>query len=117
MVTATFIPDDPRRATFFARLPERLDDADRQRKYGGPLTSMIRAAGIAASLRGFSQAGEAGEIAWVGIEVIFDAGDVALNAAFVAESLIELGASLESMVEVETEKGCVEFSLAEAAGR
>jgi len=37
---------DELRAMMFARLPERLDDEQRRRKYDEPLTAMISEAGI-----------------------------------------------------------------------
>lgn len=114
MRTATAIPDDDRRAVMFARLPERLDDEQRRIKYDDPLVASIRESGLDASVRGFSQTGEDGKIAWVGIEVTLD---VMQNGAFIAERLVELGAPLATVIEIETEKASVEFSLAEAAGR
>jgi hypothetical protein len=114
MRTATGNFDDERRAVLFARLPERLDDEQRRRKYDKPLAAAIREAGAGDSLRGFSQVGDDGQIAWVGIEVALD---VMQNGAFVAERLVELGAPPDTRIEIETENASIEFSLAEATGR
>ena len=97
----------------FARLPERLDDEQRRRKYDEPLTAMISEAGIGTFIRGFSQVGDDGQIAWVGIEVTLV---VMQNGAFVAQRLVELGAPSETRVEIETMKATLEFTLAEWTG-
>src|SRR4051794_16754416 len=114
MRTATGNFDDERQAVLFARLPERLDDEQRRRKYDEPLAAAIREARVGHFLRGFSQLGDDGQVAWVGIEVTLD---VLQNGAFVAERLAELGAPPETRIEIETEKASLEFSLAEATGR
>jgi hypothetical protein len=113
MRTATGNFDDELRATLFARLPERLDDAQRRRKYDEPLTAMIAEAGLGTFIRGFSQVGNDGQIAWVGIEVTLV---VMQNWTFVVQRLVELGAPLETRVEMETMKATLEFTLAEWTG-
>jgi hypothetical protein len=114
MRTATGNFGDDQRAVLFARLPEQLDDERRRRKYDEPLAAAIRDAGVGDSLRGFSQAGDDGQIAWVGIEVTLE---VMQNGTFVAERLAALGAPPETRIEIETASATLEFTLAEATGR
>jgi hypothetical protein len=108
----TASPENEPRAVLFARLPERLDDEQRRRKYDDPLYSKIREARIGAFLRGFSQSGDDGEVERVGIEVSLS---VPQDGGFIAERLVELGAPLESVIEIESEKASITFTLAEVA--
>jgi hypothetical protein len=112
--TATSTPDDDRRVVLFARLPERLDDEQRRRKYDQPLTTMIRQAGIGAFLQGFSQTGDDGAVEWIGLEV-----EVAVlqDCGFVAAHLVQLGAPPDTVVEIDTANASTQFSLTEMTGR
>jgi hypothetical protein len=113
MRTATSNPDDERRAVLSARIPERLTDEQRRRKYDEPLTTMLREAGFSASVRGFSQTGGDGQGAWVGIEVTLTG---VRNGASVAQCLAGLGAPPETAIQIETESASLEFTLAEVKG-
>src|SRR4051812_11465989 len=106
--------NDERRTVLFARIPERLDEEQRRRKYDDPLTAAMRDAGIVDSVRGFSQAGDDGQIAWVGIEVTLD---LMQNFTFVTERLAQLGAPPETRIEIETDEALLEFTLVEAIGQ
>ena len=86
-----------------ARIPAQLDDEQRRRRYDYPLAAAIREVGVGQSLRGFSQTGDDGQIAWVGIGVTLE---VMENVAFVAERLVEPGLPAETRVPVETQKAC-----------
>ncbi len=101
-------------ALLFAKLPERLDDEQRRNKYDEPLARMVRDERIGEVLRGFSHRNDAGEIEWVGFELELV---VLQNCSFVAARLLNLGAPLDTLLEVETEKATAEFTLAEATGR
>src|SRR5688500_11387058 len=100
--------DKERPATLFARQPERPDDLQRRRKYDDRLTVMIREAGIDAPLRGFSRLDEDGQVVWVAIEMTLD---LLQHGALVAQRLVELGAPLETVIEIERENASAEFSL------
>jgi hypothetical protein len=107
--------DAGRHAVLFARLPEHLADEQRREKYDEPFTAMIREAGIGTFLRGFSQTNDDGAVQWIGLEAeLATFQDCGLIVAW----LIELGASLETVVEIDTENSSyVQFRLGETMAR
>jgi hypothetical protein len=105
--------DDERPAVLRARIPERLTDEQRRRKYDEPLVSILHEAGLGVFVGGCAQTGDDGDVAWVGFEVRLVEKQ---NAALIAERLVELGAPLETVIEIETERASLKFTLAEAGG-
>lgn len=111
MTIATQTPDPSPRATLFARIPEVLSDAERQRKYDDPLLALLQAQGNECSVRGFAlpETDRGGQ--GVGIEVAADSVDPLI---FVAQYLTNLGAPRQTVIEVETSKASFTMSLDEA---
>ena len=110
MQTTTATPDDHCRVVLFARIPERLTDEQRRRKYDEPLSAEWGDAAV----RGFSQHGDGGDdVEWVGIEVMLEPTQ---EVAFIVARLAELGAPPDTRIDIELAQASVQFSLAEARG-
>ena len=105
--------DDIGDVVVFAKVPERLEESERCRRYDRPLAAALAESGVGAFLRGFSPVGGDGRIMWVGLEVRLHA---LADAAVFIECLQRLGAPPETIFEYETSWGGVQFSLAEATG-
>lgn len=109
---ATESPDFDRRSTLFSRIPEVLDEGNRKRRYDLPIQQALLAEGIAFSLRGFTLSRtENNHSPGVGIEVRGESADA---LGLVVQLLADLGAPLETAIEIVSEKGTVSFTLAEA---
>jgi hypothetical protein len=105
-------PDDNDRLSLTARIPQNLDDLERQRMFDRPLREMMHAAGIAAAVRGVSSAGaDAG--GWVEIEV---AALAPHHIPSIVKALLALGAPPATHLTLETTKASINFTLAEALG-
>jgi len=98
-------------AIALARVPEALDDAERERKYDRPLAAMLSARQVGEFLRGFSQPANRGQPAWVGLEARFV---VLQNVSAFCTCLSELGAPPETRIECETAKATLDLTLGEA---
>lgn len=108
MKIATSSFDGERAAVLFARLPEPLDNSERRQKYDEPLATAMREAGVEGSVRGFSQVGDDGKVAWVGIEVNLRSIQ---DTEFVVKRLFEFGAPANTRIQIETGDAVLELDL------
>lgn len=99
---------DDREAIALAKVPEALDEVQRQRKYDRPLAAMLSDRRVGKLLRGFSQPSDGDQPAWVGLEARFV---VVQNVTAFCECLVELGAPPETRIECETRKATLDLIL------
>ena len=112
---ATASDDVNRTVTLWARIPEPLDDLQRQATYDAPLSRILLANGIQAVVRGFSIPPTADAAsASVGVE-IRGLGPEAI--AVVGQALVDLGAAPSMVLELETDIAAMQLTLADAGGR
>jgi hypothetical protein len=117
MMPIAAAPSDsnPRGGTLWARIPEPLSDKERRVKYDQPLSRVLTVEGIQNSISGYCLPPDADlETASIGIEVHVP---VAEAIELVAQAIADLGAPPATVLEIETNKASVQFTLAEVEGR
>jgi hypothetical protein len=110
MRIAADMSDSPRGATLFARIPLPMDEREASAAFERPLGEWLAAQGIAFSIRCFVLDATADGPSGVGVEVQLDSAD---PLWLIVQQLAELGAPPETVIEIESDKACMETSLAE----
>ena len=108
IATATFDSSGPR-GTLRARIPEPLSEDERRAKYDDPLSRRMAEEAVEGTVRGFCIPPVADHpTASVEIEVEVAEPD---RIVLVPQIIADLGAPPATIIEIETEKASIEFTL------